>query len=83
MDFFKSYSDYRFDRIVGVAAAAGAEVKAEPPGSVIDEDVGISYRKVSRWNVTIPKKYLFRCFAHPCPAGVMNERRCRSRYVRY
>jgi hypothetical protein len=37
MDFW-DYYDYRFYRNVGVAKAAGAEAKAEPPGSVIDED---------------------------------------------
>jgi|APFre7841882793_1041355.scaffolds.fasta_scaffold233963_1 hypothetical protein len=32
---FYSFWDYRFYRIMGVARAAGAEVKAEAPGSVI------------------------------------------------
>lgn len=35
---FRSYSDYRFYRIPGVATAAGAEVKADAPGSVINKD---------------------------------------------
>jgi hypothetical protein len=36
--FFRSCYDYRFYRNLGVATAAGAEAKAEAPGSVIDED---------------------------------------------
>jgi hypothetical protein len=53
--FFGFYSDYRSYRILGVATAAGEEVKAEAPGSVIYKDFDKSYRKVSRWNVTIPE----------------------------
>jgi hypothetical protein len=36
MDFL-IYYDYRFYRILGVATAAGAKVKAEAPRSVINQ----------------------------------------------
>jgi len=34
---FRFYYDYRFYRILGVATAAGAEVKGDAPRSVINQ----------------------------------------------
>jgi len=45
--FFGFYYHYRFYRILGVAAAAGAEVYAEAPGASSMRIFDQSYRKVS------------------------------------
>jgi hypothetical protein len=52
---FGSCLDYRFYRIPGGATAAGAEVKAEAPGSVINEFFDRTRRNVIRQKVTMPK----------------------------